>query len=164
MIEHVVIPEERIKILKRLRGWKEDLKHFLDLDAHVDEDVVLSGEALELIRGKEVVRAFGRGFNFKDSLYLLDEEYFLDIMNVSEFAGKSGKRQMELKGRVIGEGGITKKMIEKYADAKIAIYGKTVSIIGKPENIRIAKNAIEMILSGSKHNSVYRFLQENKVV
>lgn len=164
MIEHVAIPEDRIRVLKKTRGWKEDLKHFLDLDADINEDVMLNGEALQLIRGKEIIKAFGRGYNFKDSLYLLDEEYFLDIINISEFAGKSGKRQMELKGRVIGEEGTTKKMIEKYADVKIAIYGKTVSIIGKPENIRIAKNAIEMILSGSKHNTVYRFLQENKVV
>lgn len=164
MIEHISIPEERMKILKRTKGWKEELKEFLGIDVAVEEDMVISGDPLQVIRGKEILKAFGRGFVLKDSLDLLDEEYFLEIINMGEFTGKSKNRQVTLRGRVIGEGGRTKKMIEKYADVKIAIYGKTVSIIGKPENIRIARNAVEMILSGSKHNSVYRFLQENKVV
>ena len=164
MIEHVPIPEERINLLKKVKDWKEKLKEFLDIAVDIGEDVTISGEALQVIRGKEIVRAFGRGFDFEDSLDLLDEEYFLEVINVGEFTGKSKNRQVTLRGRVIGEGGKTKKTIEKCADVKIAIYGKTVSIIGKPQNIRIGKDAIEMILSGSKHNSVYRFLQDNKVM
>jgi len=164
MIEHVSIPEERITLLKRVKGCEEKLKEFLDIEVHVGEDVIISGEALQVIRGEEIIKAFGRGFDFEDSLDLLDEEYLLEVINVSEFTGKSKNRQVTLRGRVIGEGGRTKKTIEKYADVKIAIYGKTVSVIGKPQNIKTARDAIEMILSGSKHNSVYRFLQENKVI
>ncbi len=164
MIEHVSIPQDRMELLRKLKGWKGKLKEFLDIDAGVGEDVTISGEALQVIRGKEIVKAFGRGFDFEDSLDLLDEEYLLEVINVSEFTGKSKNRQVTLRGRVIGEGGKTKKTIEKYADVKIAVYGKTVSVIGKPQNIKIARDAVEMILSGSKHNSVYRFLQENKVV
>jgi len=164
MIEHVSIPQDRMELLRKLKGWKGKLKEFLDIDAGVGEDVTISGEALQVIRGKEIVKAFGRGFDFEDSLDLLDEEYLLEVINVSEFTGKSKNRQVTLRGRVIGEGGKTKKTIEKYADVKIAVYGKTVSVIGKPQNIKIARDAVEMILSGSKHNSVYRFLQENKLV
>ncbi len=164
MMEHISIPEDRIEILIKTKGWRDQLKDFLGVDIVVGEDIIINGDALQVIRAKEILRAFGRGFNFKDSLDLLDEEYFLEVIDISGFAKKSKSRQLILKGRVIGEGGTTKKMIEKYAGAKTAVYGKTVSIIGKPENIRIAKDAIEMILSGSKHNSVYRFLEENKVV
>ncbi len=164
MIDHSSIPEERKILLKKIRGWKEKLKEFFDVDIELGDDITISGDAIQVIRTKEILKAFGRGFEFDDSLDLLDEEYFLEVINVNEFAGKSKTRQIELNGRVIGEEGRTKKLIEKNADVKIAIYGKTVSIIGKPQNIKIARNAIEMILSGSKHNSVYRFLQENRVV
>jgi len=164
MIEHVSISEERLDVLKKSKEWKRYLKNFLDVDIEIVEDITISGETLQVMRAKEIVRAFGRGFGFKDSLDLLDEDYFLEIINMNEFTGKSKNRQNVLKGRVIGEEGRTKKIIEKDCDVKIAIYGKTVSIIGKPQNIKIARSAIEMILSGSKHNSVYRFLQENKVV
>lgn len=163
MIEHISIPEERTKLLGTVKGWKEKLKEFLGIDIDIGKDITISGEAIQVVSGREIIRAFGRGFGFDDCLNLLDEEYFLEILDIGEF-GKSKTRQAELKGRVIGEGGVTKKAIEKYADVKVAVYGKTVSMIGKPRNIRVARNAVEMILFGSKHNSVYRFLQENRVV
>ncbi len=164
MIDHVSIPEDRRKILKQTKVWREQLKVFLGIEVDVGEDITISGEPLQVIRGKEIIRAFGRGFNFNDTLNLLDEEYFLEVISIADFTKKSKGRQVVLKGRIIGEEGKTKKMIESYADVKIAVYGKTVSVIGKPQNIKIASHAIEMILSGSEHNSVYRFLQENKVV
>lgn len=164
MLEHIAIPEERIDLLKKTKGWKDQLKDFLDVEVEIDEDITINGETLQVMRAKEIIRAFGRGFSFNDSLDLLDEEYFLEVINIGEFTGKSKNRQITLRGRVIGEEGRTKKMIESYADVKVSIHGKTVSIIGKTQNIKIARNAIEMILSGNKHNSVYRFLQENRVV
>lgn len=164
MIDHISIPEDRIALLKTVKGWREELKKFLYVDVDAGEDIIISGDTLHVIRAKEIVKAFGRGFDFKDSLDLLDEEYFLEIVNINESVGKSKNRQIILKGRLIGEEGRTKKTIEKCADVKMSIYGKTVSIIGKHQNIKIARDAIEMILSGSKHNTVYRFLQENKVV
>ncbi|MBI2547576.1 MAG: RNA-processing protein [Candidatus Aenigmarchaeota archaeon] len=164
MMEHLSIPKERLAILRKSNVWKERLKEFLDVGVDIKEDVEITGDLFQVLRVKEILKAFGRGFLFEETLDLLDEDYFLDIIDISQFAGKSKKRQSILIGRVIGEGGVTKKMIEKLSMVKIAIYGKTVSIIGKPENIKIARGAVEMILFGSKHNSVYRFLKENKVV
>lgn len=164
MIEHVAIPEERLRVLGRVRGLKERLKDFLNVDVDISEDVTIDGDSLQVIRAKEIIKAFGRGFNFEDCLTLLDDEFFLEVMNIKEFSGKSNKRQAVLKGRLIGKGGVTKKMIEKSIDVKMAIYGKTVSIIGRPKSIKLAVDAVEMILFGNKHNSVYRFLQEKRVV
>jgi len=164
MIEHISIPEERINLLRKTKGWREKLKEFLDIETVVGEDITISGDVIQVMKGKEIIKAFGRGFTFEDSLDLLDDEYFLEVITVSEFTGKSRNRQITLRGRIIGEEGRTKKVIEKYAGIKIAVYGKTVSVIGKHQNIKIAKNAIEMILSGSRHSSVYRFLQENKII
>ena len=41
----------------------------------------------------------------------------------------------------------------------ISIYGKTVAIIGDMEQIHIAKEAVEMILNGVRHKTVYAFLE-----
>ena len=45
---------------------------------------------------------------------------------------------------------------------KITVYGKTIGIIGKWDGMRIAKEAIQMLLSGSSHSNVYRFLEQQK--
>ncbi|HKZ45244.1 MAG TPA: RNA-processing protein, partial [archaeon] len=104
-----------------------------------------------------------RGFDFEDSLNLLDESYYLETIEIKEFSGKSRNRMITLRGRIIGERGKTKESIEKYSDVKISIYGKTIGIIGEWSAIIIAKKAIEMLLLGSLHSTVYRYLERNRV-
>jgi len=66
------------------------------------------------------------------------------------------------KGRIIGQNGKTREIIMDMAEVQMAIYGKTVSLIGEMDNLMIAKEAIEMILKGSRHKSVYSFLERKK--
>ncbi len=164
MIEHIVLPEERMRRLRADDRWRVELDKFVDVNVKLYDDVVIEGEdVFQVIRVEELFKAFGRGFAFSDCLNLLDEDYMMSVMEIKEFS-KSKNRETILKGRVIGEKGTTKKQIEKSANVRVAIYGKTISIIGKPANIKVAEEAIAMILFGGKHNKVYRFLQERKVV
>jgi ribosomal RNA assembly protein len=66
------------------------------------------------------------------------------------------------KGRIIGKDGKTREIIVDMAEVDIAIYGKTVSLIGELENVMVAREAVEMILKGSRHKSVYSFLENKK--
>ena len=68
-----------------------------------------------------------------------------------------------IKSRLIGTKGKTRISIEECSGCFISIYGKTVSIIGKYEQINIAREAINMIIRGSKHSKVYSFLQQAKL-
>jgi len=47
-------------------------------------------------------------------------------------------------------------------DVDVSVYGKTVALIGDMERIQIAKEAVEMILEGVRHKSVYAFLEKKK--
>jgi ribosomal RNA assembly protein len=69
---------------------------------------------------------------------------------------------LTLKGRVIGTNGKTKKLIENFTETKLAIYGKTICIIGRWDRVVIAKKSIEMLLSGRLHTTVYRFLEKQR--
>jgi ribosomal RNA assembly protein len=164
MIDYIAIPEERMKILRKNRNFIQQLEKFTDSKIELNEEISISCEdPLKVLRIKEVLKAFGRGFDFNTALNLLDENYYLEIIDLTLYAKKSRKRMITLRGRVIGTEGKTKKLIEKYADVKISIYGKTISIIGKWDKIMIAKKAIEMLLSGSLHSSVYKFLEKQRV-
>ena len=160
MIDFVRIPEERLKLLKADPRIQKKLKEFCDCKFKFDDDVEIeSDDSLKTFRAKEVVKAFGRGFYIDDALALLDESFYLEIIEINS---KTRDRITVLKGRIIGREGGTKKIIEKISEAKISIYGKTISIIGRWNEVQIAKEAIELILSGSKHSTVYRFLKENQ--
>ena len=164
MEEFVSIPEERMKILRAdpriIKKIQELTKAKIKLS---DEIIIESKDAILRHRLKEVFKAFGRGFDSETALTLLDEDYVLDLIEITEFAGKSVNRQKVLRGRIIGREGKTKKKIETVCDVKISIHGKTVAIIGKWKNVNLARESVEKLLSGSEHSSVYRFLEEQKI-
>lgn len=162
MIEIVNIPEDRMKKLRELKGWRSSISKFLDLKIELGDSVIIeSDDPISVLKGKAIFQAFGRGFDFKDAMNLIDEDYKLEILNVKEFSGKSKNRQHVLKGRVIGTGGTSKELIERRTNVKIAVYGKTISIIGKWDDVARAKDSIERLLMGSKHSSVARSLAED---
>jgi ribosomal RNA assembly protein len=164
MIAFLKIPEERKKILKGEVKTLEKLEKNTNSKISINEELSIECEdALMEMRLKEVFTAFSRGFDLNEALLLLDESYALETLSVKDFAGKSQKRQIVLKGRVIGREGKMRKTIERETETKIRIYGKTISIIGKWENVQIAKSMVEKLLRGAKHSSVYQFLQEQRV-
>ena len=158
MIEYISIPEERMELLKRDKNWERQFKKFSDVKVNLNEDIeITGGDPIAVTRVKLVFQAFGRGFDFNSSMTLLDEEYTLEIIDISIYS-KSRNRLMELKGRIIGTEGKIKNIIEKKTETKIAIYGKTAAIIGRFQDADKAKDAIHFILSGSKHGTALRFL------
>jgi len=163
MIDVVRIPEERMKILRRDAKMKGKLENLSNAKINLTEDVEIETEdPLNMMRVKEAVKAFGRGFDMEDALNLLDESFCMQAIEVRDFSGKSRNRMLVLKGRVIGSEGKTKQRIEKMTETKIAVYGKTICIVGKWLDVNLAAKAIEMLLSGSLHNTVYRFLEQQK--
>jgi ribosomal RNA assembly protein len=162
MIDFVRIPEERLKFFKRQK-YGEKLEKLAGCKIGENEEISIEVEdPIMLMRIKEVIKAFGRGFEFDEALNLLDEQYCLETINIKDFSRKSKERMIVMRGRVIGTKGKAKRLIEKQTNVKIAIYGKTVSIIGKWEDVQKAKQAIESLLQGRKHSTVFRSLMEGK--
>jgi ribosomal RNA assembly protein len=111
------------------------------------------------LKARDVVLAIGRGFSEDKAMKLLEDDVFLRIFDIKDFA-HSRNRRVQLKGRVIGTGGKTRRLIEELTGASISVYGHTVAIIGSPLQLDIASRAVEMLLQGSEHASVYRYLEK----
>jgi len=162
--KYVKIPEERLRLLEKNKEMIEKIQKELNVKIGISKEDGISIEGddgLKLMKAEQIIVAFGRGFDPETALLLLDDDYVLDIINVKDYAN-SRNRQIELKGRVIGEKGKAKKMIEDMTHTKISVYGKTISIIGKLEDVQIARRAVEMLLEGRMHASVTRFLEIEK--
>ena len=67
-----------------------------------------------------------------------------------------------MKGRVIGKEGKAREHIEEMTETNICVYGKTIGIIGRQENVSIAVKAIENLLKGSPHANVYSWLEKTR--
>ena len=119
-------------------------------------------DPLGVWNANHIVKAVARGFNPEVALKLVDDDIYLEVIKLPLYIGKSKNALSRYKGRIIGQNGKTREIIMDMAEVQMAIYGKTVSLIGEMDNLMIAKEAIEMILKGSRHKSVYSFLERKK--
>ncbi len=160
----IKIPEERVGVLIGTEGKvKKEIEKETgsNLDVSKEGDVQITGsDALNLFITREIVRAIGRGFNPEYALELLKQDYVLDIISLKDIAGKSNKTMERLKGRVIGKSGKSRNKIESMTNCHICIYGKTISIIGETSDVSIARQAVAMLLQGSMHKTVFKFLED----
>src|SRR5690606_21514657 len=117
-------------------------------------------DPLSVWKARYIVKAIGRGFNPEIALKLTSDEMMLDIINLPDYVGKSKKAILRQKGRIIGKDGRTRDIISEMAEVDVSVYGKTVSLIGDMERIHVAREAVDMILHGARHKSVYAFLEK----
>jgi len=116
-----------------------------------------------LFRAKEIVTAIGRGFSPEHAFRLLeDNEAMLEVIDLRETVGRSQSDMKRLKGRVIGKEGKTRRIIEELTEASICVYGHTISIVGEIDQVQVAKEAVQMLIRGSLHRTVYRFLHRKR--
>lgn len=168
----VRIPKERVGVLIGPEGrTKKHIEEKLSVELQVESDaggvtIALAEGADDpsvLLRAKDVVTAIGRGFSPEQAFRLIrDEEAFLDIIDLRTVFGRSESDLRRVKGRIIGVNGKTRRIIEELTDANVAVYGHTVGIIGNIEQAQTAREAIQMLIQGSQHSSVYRFLHKKR--
>ena len=161
------IPLDRVGVLIGPSGnIKKEIEHStqtkISIDSKEGEVIITSTDGLHLYEAREVIRAIGRGFNPDIAMHLLKSDYGLEVIDVDDFVGKNKKAHLRLKGRVIGSEGKAKREIEHLTQSSISVYGKTVAIIGHISDVINARRAIESLLEGATHASVYRFLEKKR--
>lgn len=160
------IPKERVAVLIGTNGKdRRAIEKLGGVRLRISEDgevAISSGEVFNVWQAQKVVEAIGRGFSPENAKKLFDPDYTFDLVDIRDFTGESKKRQKVVRGRVIGTSGSIRAEIEKVANVNISIYGKTVGIIGKTEDILQAKQAIEDILAGARQGTAIGFLKRSK--
>ena len=164
------IPSDRIGVLIGRSGkTKKNIENIcsvqLDIDSEGGEVLVKSekiSERFQPFKAIEIVSAIGRGFSPENALRLLKGENSLHVIDLREFAGKSTDQIERIKGRIIGEGGKARLNIENLTNASITVYGRTVAIIGEPNQLRLAVDAISSLSNGSMHGPVYTKLESDR--
>jgi len=141
---------------------KRELEECTGTRLQIDSDEGLvwieSDDPVAVLDAADVITAINRGFSPERALRLLeDEEIILEVIDISHVAGSP--RQLErIRGRIIGKGGRSREQIENMTGAAISIFGKTVALIGTPEQLKTARNAVDMLLRGISHEQVYAYL------
>lgn len=169
MIQEVKIAGSRVGVLIGKAGaTKKDLEvkthTAITVDSREGLVRVEAGDehTISLLRAVEVINAINRGFSPERAFELIDDEdLLLDVIDLSALT--DGPRQLDrLRGRIIGKDGRAREQIEDMTDVEISVFGKTVALIGYPEQLKTARDAVDMLIAGVPHENVFAFLDRKK--
>jgi ribosomal RNA assembly protein len=164
-MQHVKVPQDRIGVLigeggETMREIERRAEVRLDIDSESGSVAIESvGDPVTGLVAPDVVRAVGRGFKPETALSLLDDEMrMFDLIDI-DAVSRNKKDLQRNKGRLIGENGRTRELMEELTGADVVIYGSTLGIVGQPDEVEAVRRASEMLLDGAPHGAVYSFLE-----
>jgi ribosomal RNA assembly protein len=166
-----IIPGERVGVLiGREGGERKRIEETLGVRLSISGETGTveitprdeNTDPVSLLRARDIAIAIGRGFSSEKACFLFDEDMVLEFIDLRELYGKNESDIRRVKGRIIGQEGKTRRIIEEMTRANLSIYGDTIGILGGYERVATAREAIEMILRGKQHATVYRFLRDRR--
>jgi len=166
-MKYVRIPLDRVAVLIGQKGeTKKNIEAISGIKLNIDSE---QGEVeiddrevkdpLIPLKIENIIKAIGRGFSPQNAVKLMDDFADFFVFDLCDYVGKKESHLRRLKSRVIGKEGRTKRVLEDLTGSKISVYGYTVSIISELDRMNILKKSIDMLLTGSKHATVYRFVE-----
>ncbi len=166
-----LIPRERVGVLIGKDGAvKTAIETTFAVELRIDSESGLvefhptpnNSDPSSVLKAKDVVSAIARGFAPEKALELQDDEIVFDMFDLRDIFGRSDSDIQRIKGRVIGREGKIRRLIEEMTEAKVSVYGHTIGMIGEFEAVAAAREAIQMMLDGKQHASLYKFLRKVK--
>lgn len=121
------------------------------------KQVRIEGGAVDEYEASLVLGAMQFGFSAKNALLLLDEQFVFRKIPIKNFTRR--KELKEVRARIIGKEGKTKRTIENIASSEVVIDGNEIGIICPADEIEEATTAITNLIRGTKEANVYSFLE-----
>ncbi len=163
------VPLDRIGVLIGREGEiKKELMRRTRTKITIDSvngTVIIEPEApdvspINILKARDFVLAIAYGFSPERAFRVLGEDQTLVVVDLKSYVGDKPNHLARIKARLIGEHGKARRIIEEMTDTYISISDTYVAIIGDYERASIAREAIEMLIRGQRHASVYRFLEK----
>ena len=159
------VPHDRIAVFIGEHGvtrklLEEKLTITLSINSATGDVEFSSEDSLVVYTAERVLRAIARGFTPDQALILLKDTVAFELLDLYDFLGKSHKKLVRFRSRLIGTDGKIRKKLENVSGTSIVVYGKTVGIIGDFVVVGLVRRAVEGLLSGMSHGAVLRWLKK----
>jgi len=160
------IPEDRVGAVigpggRTVREIAQRTATSVNVDGEEGE-VRVSGsdsDPMGVLKARDIVLAIGRGFSPERAFRLLKDDTYLGIVDIKAATGRREKSVLRrVRSRVIGTRGRARSRIEELSGCSISVYGSTVALIGEEDQLDRATRALELLLHGSEHSTVFHFL------
>lgn len=148
------------KHVKELQNEKEILEKKLGITIEITRKLVkFEGPAVNEYEAKFVLEAMQFGFSAKQAVQLLEEDIIFRKIPIKNFTRRKNLR--EVRARLIGKEGKTKRTIENIASCEIIINDdeNSIGIICTADELDNATTAITNLIRGTKEANVYGYLE-----
>lgn len=125
------------------------------------EEISVEGSPENEYLAEKVLEALDFGFPLSVALLIKTEDFLFEILDIKDYTHR--KDFETIRARIIGRGGKTLKTLNNLTECNFEIKDNNVGIIGSPELIKNAQDAIILIVQGSKQANVYTFLEKHHV-
>src|SRR3990167_4706336 len=110
------IPKERIAVLIGRNGETKkqveaDTSTKIKIDSDEGDIVITGDDAIGMYNAREVIKAIGRGFNPETARLLIKGDYVFETVELKDYT-RTKNDLIRLRGRVIGEEGKSRRIIE----------------------------------------------------
>lgn len=153
-----IISEKISRITRNKKRLEEKLKVKITIQ---EKKVSIEGEPEDEYTAEKVIDALNFGFPFSTALLIKEEDFIFEIINIKEYTKR--KDFERVKARIIGRKGKTLKTLNELTNCNFELKDNEVGIIGQPERIYNAQEAIISLIKGSKQSNVYNFLEKHQV-
>ncbi|MCL5100760.1 MAG: hypothetical protein M1122_02300 [Candidatus Marsarchaeota archaeon] len=156
-MEQIMIPHSRAA---KLASILDEVRNAVGCEINITDSntIVINGSSFGEYNAKNVILAFGRGFDINKAYKLLLEDYFFKYISLRDVL-RNDAQIKRIKARIIGTDGKTKEYIEEVSGAYLSVYGDTIGIIGKIDEITMATSALQVLIEGGTHKKAYRVME-----
>jgi len=147
--------------LARITKNRKKLEEILEVKiTNRGKEIYLEGAAENEFVAEKVVQALDFGFPYAVAIEIKTDDLMFEILNIKEHTKQ--KNLERVRGRIIGTKGKTLKTLSDLTNCYLELKENELGIIGEPELIKTAQDAIISLIQGSKQGNVYAYLEKHQ--
>ena len=158
MIEQLYSENSR-KIMQSKKVLEQSFKIKLSSKDHI---ITIHGKPEDEYLAFQAIEALNMGFSVGEALLLKNEDFILEKINIKAITKR--KNLAQVRARIIGTKGKAIRVIEDLSGCYIVVHDNSVGIMGFSEDVKKAAFAIKRLIAGSKHATVFSYLEEQKAL
>jgi KH domain-containing protein len=140
-------------------------KKQLEKELHVKisnrgKELYIEGSPENEYTAEKVIDSINLGFPIEIALSIKKDDNLLEVLNIKDYTRR--KDYQRIRSRLIGKNGKTLKNLNQLTKCGFEIKDNQIGIIGPPECIQNAQQAIISLIQGAKQANVYSYLEKHQ--
>lgn len=153
----IIICEKLPRIIKNKKKLERELNVKI---TNRGKEVTINGTPKYEYIAEKVIDAINFGFPFPTAL-MIKEDFIFETINIKNYTKRKDLKR--IRARIIGTKGKTLKTLSNLTKCYFELKDNYIGIVGLPEYIKNAQEAVISIIQGSKQSNVYNYLEKHQV-